>query len=137
MTVLLDTNFLLSAITDRNPQQRQVTEILFRAAAQQRATIAVPQFILFEATFVLTSFYHRSEEAVSSLIGDLTSLGGVDVVHGPPVDTWLELWPARVPGANDAALAALSVQYRWPVATFDQRFALRLRLVGGDVWSPE
>ncbi|MGZ5443265.1 MAG: PIN domain-containing protein [Thermoanaerobaculia bacterium] len=137
MTVLLDTNFLLSAITDRSSQQRQVTEILFRAAAQRRATIAVPQFILFEATFVLTSFYHRGEEAVSSLIGDLTRLAGVEVVQGPPVDAWLELWPARVPGAVDAALAALSVQYLWPVATFDQRFALRLKLVGGEVWQPE
>lgn len=137
MTVLLDTNFLLSAITDRSSQQRQITEILFRAAAQRRATVAVPQFILFEATFVLSRLYNLSEERISSLIGDLTRLGGVEVVQELPVDAWLELWPARVPGAVDAALAALSVQNRWPVATFDQRFARRLKLVGAEVWQAE
>lgn len=137
MNVLLDTNFLLSAIIDRNAQQQQTSEVLFRAAAQQQAIVVVPQFILFEATFVLSSFYNLPELEISSLIGDLTRLGGVEVVHELPLDLWLQLWPAHVPGANDAALAALSVQNRWPVATFDRRFARRLKLVGAKVWGTE
>jgi hypothetical protein len=33
MTVLLDANFLLSAITDRNAKQRESAQALFRSAA--------------------------------------------------------------------------------------------------------
>jgi len=137
MSVLIDTNFLLSAITDRDATQRETTQKLFTSEALHRASIQIPQFILFEATFVLTSNYRQSEERVALMLGDLVAMAGVEIVHELPVDLWLQLWPTKVPGQVDSALAALSLANNWPVATFDQDFARRLIRIGGKVWQPE
>jgi hypothetical protein len=71
------------------------------------------------------------------MIGDLTALVGVEVVHELPVDVWRQLWPVKVPRPVDAALAALSFANGWLVATFDQSFARRLKRIGAKVWQPE
>lgn len=128
--VLLDANVVLSAITDRNRHQQKTAEELFRAAARSEFWIAVPQFVLFEVSFVLENLYGRKQQEIANLLRELIALPGVMVIHELAIVQWLDLWSGRIPGAVDAALATLALTHRWPVATFDRRLSRQLRRLG-------
>ncbi len=55
MRILLDTNVLVSFLTDRDAAQQEVAAGLFAQAAQNRARIILPQITATEMVFVLTN----------------------------------------------------------------------------------
>ncbi len=134
MTILIDTNVVISAVTDRNEQQREKAETLFRSAAAGSSELALPQFVLFESSFVLGNLYGVDESTIAEILRELTRMPGTTVIHELPIATWFEIWPNRIRDVADAALASIAMERAWEVATFDQQFARRLRALGVDVW---
>lgn len=137
MAVLVDTNVILSAVTDRNAFQRARAERLFRQAASGAEQIVIAQFVLFETHYVMRNLYKQSDADVAALLADLVALPGAVVQHVLPLGRLFELWPSSVREVADAALAATALDMGCSIATFDSRFVRRLRSLGIAVWSPE
>lgn len=132
--MIIDTNVFLSAVTDRNPRQRERAEALFRAAAAGEAGIVIPQSIVFEIAYVLSSVYQRDGATIRAMLGDLAALPGVEIVDELSFASWMELWERHFPEPTDAAVAAVAMETGSTVATFDRKFARRLGAVEIGSW---
>lgn len=137
MAVLVDTNVILSAVTDRNAFQRARAERLFRLAASGLEQIVIAQFVLFETHYVMRNLYGQSDADVATLLAELVALPGIVVQHAVPLERLFALWPSSIREIADAALAATAIELGCSIATFDSRFVRRLRALGIAVWSPE
>ena len=134
MRVTIDTNVFLSAVTDRNPRQRERAVALFHAAAGGEASIVIPQSIVFEIAYVLSSVYKRDAATIRAMLGDLAAVPGVEIVDELRFGSWIELWARHFPDPTDAAVAAVAMETGSTVATFDRKFARRLEAVGVARW---
>lgn len=127
----VDTNVVLSFVTDRDPRQQARAAELFGAATRGEHLIVVSQAVILETVYVMSNLYGASREVVSALMRDLLSLPGlvtVDEVEWPTV--W-SLWPGRVEDFGDACLTAVAKSGGVDLlATFDAGFAKRARKQG-------
>ena len=135
-SVLLDTNVLLSFLSDRDLDQQEKAAHLFAAAANREMRIDLHQIVVTEAVYVLTNSYEQSADAVSDVIGSLLALPGVVSVDLAPWRRVLGAWPRPFRDFADAMLAAFAKETRVDaVATFDRRFASSLKRQGIEsVW---
>lgn len=129
--VVVDTNVLVSFLTDRDlPQQGQAASLLTRAAAGEIQVI-LHQTVAMELAYVLRNLYRMNSEDVALLLRDLLALPGVVVTDRLPWSTVLDLWPSHVPDLADAILAAVaSVDRCDAIATFDRTFRRRMAKLG-------
>jgi len=128
MRVLLDTNVVVSFVTDRSRSQQEKAARLFRRAATGSVRISLHQTVAAELVYVLLNVYRRPAAEVAALLADLLDLPGLVPIDAIPWSSVLALWPRIVPDFSDAALAAVAQEGRFDaVATFDRTFARRLR----------
>lgn len=129
--VVLDTNVLVSFLTDRDiPQQAQAAGLLTRAAAGEIQVI-LHQTVAMELAYVLRNLYSMSSEKVAPLLRDLLALPGVAVADRLPWSIVLGMWPSKVPDLADGILAAVASVLRCDaIATFDRAFRRRLAKLG-------
>ncbi|MBW1782469.1 MAG: PIN domain-containing protein [Deltaproteobacteria bacterium] len=129
--VVIDTNALISFVTDRNPNQQSRIAAVFEDAARLRAAILCPQNVLTEFVYVLEKIYHRPKPQIRAMIADLVALPGVQIIHALDVDTLLRLWPDPIPDFGDAIVAVLcKLEKGASVGTFDKKFIRSLHAVG-------
>ncbi len=122
--LLLDTNVLVSFLTDRDPKQQERAAELFAAAARGESLILLHQAVISELVFVLTNLYDQRVEAASAIVRDLLAMPGVETVDALSWPRVLDLWPNRLRDFADAVLLAASLSLRCDgVATFDRRLA--------------
>jgi predicted nucleic acid-binding protein len=134
VTVVVDTNALISAVTDRDPRQRARAEALLRSAAAGEIRVVIPQCVLFELLFVLENVYQQTTATVHRIIVDLVAMPGVTIVDDIDLSLWLTLWPSQIGGPIDAVVGAVALKMKASVATFDARLARRLARLGVATW---
>lgn len=125
--VLVDTNVLVSFLTDRNPGQQERAAALFQRAAEGETALVLPQVVLTELVYVLGNLYGVAADAVAAIVRDLLDAPGVTTLDELPWPALLELWPKIVATFADAALVAIAQRNRLAVATFDRKLVKRLR----------
>ena len=130
-SVVIDANVLVSFFFDRIPHQRDAAdELLQRADAGEIAAI-VPQFVIFEMTYVLQSHYGITGSRLVSMIRDVIAFPGVQIIDDCPWKRVLNIWPTPLSALADAAIVAVAIATRYDaVATFDQKLARRLKDFG-------
>lgn len=137
-SVVVDTNLLISFLTDRDAEQQTRAAELFQASGRGEARLILHQAVISELVYVLGNLYRVPSEEIAATIDDLLRTPGVcpvDEVSWPRV---LELWPQRCKDFGDAVLATVAAEGRHDaVATFDQRFTRQLRKQGLSAWLPE
>ena len=130
-TVLLDTNALVSFLTDRDEAQQQRVARLFRDAADGRTEVLLHQTVLTECVYVLTNLYDVEPREVKELLGELLSMPGMSTIHELAWPAGLDRWPEPYRDLADACLATVAREYGRPkIATFDQGLAKQLRREG-------
>lgn len=129
-SVLADTNLLLSLITDRDAAQQEAAVHLFEAAAARRTLTVLHQQVLTEMVYVLRTVYERPDREAALALEKLLGLPGTEIVDAVPWHRLLRLWPSEVGEFPDAILAAVALETRAEVATFDRRLATRLKRLG-------
>ncbi|CAK8713387.1 PIN domain-containing protein [Candidatus Electrothrix laxa] len=129
--IIVDTNCLLSFVTDRNAeQQKKVTE-LFQEAAQLKATLICHHHVLSEFVFVLSSVYGTDAEKIQRILSDLIAMPGVLAVSEVNIKTVLSLWPVVIADYGDAVIAAYCKNNKGTaVATFDKKFGKAMGKAG-------
>jgi len=125
--VVVDANVLVSFLVDRIERQRDAAdEFLQKAEAGEIAAI-VPQFVAFETAYVLQSQYGITGDRLASVIRDVVTFPGAQVVDDCPWKRVLELWPSPLSSLADAAIVAVAAANRYDaVATFDRKLANKL-----------
>jgi len=127
----VDTNVVVSFVTDRDANQQARTAELFSGATSGEHVIVLHQAVITEAVYVMCTVYETKANVVSAVMRDLLSLPGVvtvDEVDWPEI--W-RLWPRRIRDFGDACLTAVARAETFDVlATFDAAFAKRARRQG-------
>lgn len=125
--IVIDTNVLVSFLTDRDAgQQKRATTLLDRAVAGE-VEVVLLQIVVTEMVYVLANLYRVASAEIAATLRDLLDLPGLRTVNELSWPAVLDLWPERIPAFADAALAATARRERLAVATFDQRLVRKLR----------
>ena len=133
---VVDTNALLSFVTDRNPDQQQKIARLFDEAVRLKNIIVCPQNALTEFVYVLDKVYGTHKSEIRSMIEDLVALPGVRIVNDVDFELLLQLWPGQVPDFRDAVVVSVCRSLKGAtVVTFDRKFISVLDKLNIDVAS--
>lgn len=128
MRVVIDTNVLISATTDRDSDQEARIRGLIRAAATGEVELLVPQCSLFEFVYALSSVYALADQRIHR--HDVSWSGGFNATaailqHCNRGLTIAEGWTRNIrypPAGRDAGGAA-----RWKPAFRDPALCPRWR----------
>jgi predicted nucleic acid-binding protein len=129
--VVVDANVFVSLLTGRHEKQREAAGALLQEAEDGEIVVILPQFVVFEVTYVLQSLYDVPGDRLGSMIRDLVSFPGVQVIDDCPWNRIFDLWPNPLSGLADASIAALAMTNRYDaIATFDQKLGKRAKDFG-------
>lgn len=120
--VIIDTNALVSFVTDRNLSQQKKIAALLQQAAQLKKTVLCHHHSMSEFIYVLSSVYGISDTSINTMVGDLISMPGIELATDVDIRTILALWPTLIADYGDAVITSLckSTQNS-AVATFDKK----------------
>jgi len=125
--VIADANVFVSYLTGRHEKQYEAARALLQEAEDGNLVAIVPQFVVFEVTYVLQSGYAVTGERLATMIRDLFAFPGVETIDDCPWKCVFEIWQNPLADLADAAIVAVAVAKRYDaVATFDQKLAKRL-----------
>jgi predicted nucleic acid-binding protein len=128
---VIDTNALISFVTDRSPDQQKRIGRLFEDAVKLKIVILCPQNVITEFVYVLEKVYHLPKDQIGAIIADLIALPGLKVVHGVDFEILLSYWPDRIRNYGDAVVATVCKSHKDSrVATFDRKLKSALEAVG-------
>lgn len=129
--VVVDTNVLLSFLTDRDERQQGLAAELIESAARGEHMLLVHQLVLTEMVYVLLNLYDLDPDSVVIILRDLLAMPGVQPLDEIDWGLLLELWPQQVSDFADAGLAAVLRRGDYDsVATFDLSFSRAVKKQG-------
>jgi predicted nucleic-acid-binding protein len=130
---LIDTNTLISFVTDRNPTQQKMVAPLFESASRLKCTLICHQFVLTEFVFVMDKVYGTPKETISSMVRDFIAMPGVEVCQNTDFNAVLSFWPSSIADFGDALIAATGKTIKGAtIITFDAKFKSALKRLGLD-----
>ncbi len=134
-TIVIDTNALISFVTDRNESQQDKIAELFENAAGLRMSILCPQNVLTEFVYVLEKVYDISKSVIKQMISDFVSMPGIEIVHEVNLRILFSYWPDKIPDYGDAIVTSVCRARKGAmVATFDHKFCAALKRIGLSVY---
>ena len=133
---IIDTNALISFVTDRNPTQQAKIANLLDSAAQLKVRVLCPQNVLTEFVYVMDSVYGIGKTEIRDIARYFIKLPGLEIVHQISLKTLFTFWPEKVPDYGDAIVASLCKDTKGAsVATFDRKFRVKLKKLGLSLFS--
>ncbi len=127
--ILIDTNCLISYVTDRNLSQQAVIARYIDDAIALKCELVIVSNVLTEFAYVLTKIYSLKPESVSAMLSDILKTPGIRFQEAYYPQTVLKFWPNRFPDYGDAVLAAAASAMKLPILTFDAAFRKQLEQV--------
>lgn len=129
-TFVIDTNALISFVTDRAPKQQEAIAALIEQAGRADVTILCPQNVLTEFVYVMEKVYRVDTSKIVMMIRDFVALPGVEVVDSLDLRRLFALWPDRIPDYGDAIVATVCLTRKHAaVATFDRKLRTHLQKI--------
>ena len=130
-TYVIDTNALISFVTDRNLAQQETVAPLFAAAARSKCALVCHQFVLTEFVFVMDKVYGCNKETINNMLRDFIAMPGVEIKQETDFALLLSLWPAKIADFGDALVAVTGkTTKRAIIVTFDEKFKTSLKKLG-------
>ena len=134
--VIIDTNTLVSFVTDRNTNQQKKSAELFEEASRLKLMILCHQNVVTEFVYVMEKIYKIRKEKIKEIISDFVLMPGIELVHEIDIKKVLQFWPTSVPDFGDALLAALcKTSKNSSSATFDRKFQNALKALSHPIYS--
>ncbi|MBI5483680.1 MAG: PIN domain-containing protein [Deltaproteobacteria bacterium] len=130
---ILDTNALISFVTDRNPAQQEIVAPLFETASRLKCFLVCHQFVLTEFVFVMDKVYGTPKETINAMLRDLIAMPGIEVRQETDFSALLSYWPSKIADFGDALIAATGKSIKGAIiVTFDEKFKSALKKLGQD-----
>ena len=107
-SVVVDTNVLVSFLTDRDPAQQVRAAELLAKAADRELEVVLHQVVVIETVYVLRNLYSVSREDTAAIVREMLAMPGVVAVDDLPWTVVFELWPTPFAELADGALAAVT-----------------------------
>jgi predicted nucleic-acid-binding protein len=131
---IIDTNALISFVTDRNPHQQQRVAEIFKDAAGMKGLVLCPQNVLTEFVYVLDKVYGVPKQDINMMAKDFMAMPGIEMIHEVDFDTVLSYWPESIADFGDAIIASLGKIHKGSIImTFDLKFINTLKRLGLNV----
>ena len=128
---VIDTNALISFVTDRNLAQQEAVAPLFAAASRLKCTLVCHQFVLTEFVYVMDKVYETPKETINAMVRDFIAMPGVELRHETDFSAVLSLWPESIADFGDALVASVGKAIKGAViVTFDEKFKSALKRLG-------
>ena len=128
---IIDTNALISYVTDRNPVQQKRIAKIFQEVVRWKGIILCPQNVLTEFIYVLDKAYGIPKNDIRMMVKDFLATPGIELVHEIDFPTVLKFWPEAITDFGDAVVASLGHLYQGSViVTFDLKFIHTLKKLG-------
>lgn len=129
--VAVDSNVLLSHLTDRNARQQEQASRLLESASEGDLEIHFPQAAMSEVVYVMEKSLRVSPARVAELVESVLTLPGARPVHDLEWSDLFALWPGSISSYGDAlVLATARAAGSTSIATFDLAFRRQLRKAG-------
>jgi predicted nucleic-acid-binding protein len=128
---VIDTNALISFVTDRNLEQQQKIAPLFESAAQMKAVILCHQHVLTEFIYVMDRVYRVPKDEIGRMIANLIEMPGIEIIQEVDFNKVLSCWPDPIPDFGDAVIASIGMTRRGSaIVTFDRELTRNLKSLG-------
>jgi predicted nucleic-acid-binding protein len=128
---VIDTNVLISFVTDRNLDQQKVVAPLFEGASRLKCSLICHQFVLTEFVFVMERVYQTPKETIHAMLHDFIAMPGVEIHQQTDFNLLLSFWPSKIADFGDAVVAATAKAVKGAiVVTFDAKFKATLKKLG-------
>jgi predicted nucleic-acid-binding protein len=128
---IIDTNVLISFVTDRNPEQQKIVAPLFESASRLKCSLICHHFVLTEFVFVMDKVYGTPKETINAMLRDLIAMPGITLYQDTDFGPLLSFWPSKIPDFGDALVAATAKVVKGAiVVTFDTKFKSALKTLG-------
>ena len=124
---VIDTNAMISFVTDRNLEQQEKITPFFESSARLKSRILCHQHILTEFIYVLDRVYQIQKTKIRAMVTDFIDMPGIEVIQEIDFNIVLSCWPKPVPDFGDAVIASVAmVQKGSIVVSFDRKFVKKL-----------
>jgi predicted nucleic-acid-binding protein len=123
---LIDTNCLISHLTNRDETQRALISPYFDSAAQSQCNLIVLDIVIIEFVYVLSRVYRTDPETVHEIVHIILYTPGLTTDHNTDLDTAMRLWPDKIKDFGDALIASNAFRSHIPVLTLDRSFMKEL-----------
>lgn len=134
--IVIDTNTLISFVTDRNLKQQKMASHIFENASQLKTLVYCPQNVLTEFIYVMDKVYKVSLDKINEILRDFLSMTGINIIHDLNIEQLLFYWPEYFNDFGDAIVASVSRNIKGSaVATFDRKFINALKKVDLGIYS--
>jgi predicted nucleic acid-binding protein len=128
---IIDTNALISFVTDRDAAQQNQMKEIFESAALLKCRICCPQNVITEFVYVMEKAYHITPTRIQEMVGDFLGMTGVEVIHELDYKTLFTLWPDAIHDFGDAIVASTCITHKGAViASFDKKLISALKKMG-------
>ncbi len=129
--IIIDTNGLISFVTDRNLNQQKKIARLFQDASKLRITIQCHHHVISEFVYVSSSIYSCSNKDINRMIADFIAMPGIEIITEVNFSTLLQYWPSQITDYGDAVIAAQCKNSKGSaIATFDKKFKKAIGQIG-------
>ena len=126
----IDTNALISYISDRNNEQREIISRYIEKAGRLGCEIFVVSNVVTEMVYVLTSVYAQDDRTVHGILNAMNDNPGLQIIPWCDMTALLGIWPEKIYDFGDAILAAFAAEHKFKVLTFDRGLQKQLKRLG-------
>jgi len=123
---LVDTNCLISYVTDRNPGQTEKIAEVIEDASNLKCTIYLISNVITEFVYTIQIVYGQDSKFISRILSDLIANPGIEYLHSYNLKLILNLWPNKIKDYGDAVIAAAALELDVQILTFDKDFSKQL-----------
>ena len=120
---LIDTNVLISFITNRNPAQQKVVTPFFEKASKNQNKILIHSLVVSEFVYVTQKIYRLTDHQVKNLLILLFQSHGIEFVENFYFLSLFSIWPQHISDYGDAVVASFAQNtLNCEILTFDKKF---------------
>jgi predicted nucleic-acid-binding protein len=124
---IIDTNCLISYVTDRDERQRASVSLYFDSALKSQCTLVVLTSVITEFVYVLSRVYQADPLTVCDMTRTILHTPGIEIDTAVDFESVISLWPEKIRDFGDAILASRAREINIPILTLDRSFIAQLK----------